>query len=149
MVWEWGRLVLGLGNGSVPGYKLNISSRIFHLYHQRHGGVSLRRTSAHNNPYLPSQPQWKTAMQSSVCYQTRETCSLAWTCLDLASVCFFFPAMDGPGDRNVLPPVAAGEMVSIHSSKTASWCHFKHDDICSTVAQYHSCLYINTGPALP
>jgi len=33
------------------------SSRIFHLYHQRHGGVSLQRTSAHNNPYLPSQPQ--------------------------------------------------------------------------------------------
>ena len=83
------------------------------------------------------------AMQSSVCHHTRETCSCVrldlagactrldlagvctcpdlagvCTCPDLASVCFFFPGMDGPGDRNVLPPVAAGEMVSIHSSKS-------------------------------
>ena len=43
---------------------------------------------------------------------------LVGACPDLVSVCFFFPGMDGPGDRNVLPPVAAGEMVSIHSSKS-------------------------------
>ena len=37
--------------------------------------------------------------------------------------------MDGPGDRNVLSPVAAGEMVSIHSSKSVYDVILKNDGL--------------------